>query len=334
MQHIANNTCRGRDRLQTAIKYFLAVILVLTFVVFSLLSQKFLSISNIRDILRSASILAIAAMGMLLCLTVGDMNFAIGAQISFTGIVIGLIMDQYSGNGAYVLAITLGILASVLVSIVCAVFIVTLKVPSFVGTLGVQMLITGLVRKLNGNTAYFSFNWESNYTFIGQTNLLGIIPVPLVIGTVVVLIVWVLMAKTTRGRNFFALGANPIASQQMGINIQKEKYIAYAICGALVGIAGVLQTSVTKSATITMGSEMLLPTIAACMLGATFLTPGKYNVWGTVIASIFTFVVQYGVICMGLQFNMKDVIQGIILIIAISLVALVRKEGLPQVRFD
>ena len=122
--------------------------------------------------------------------------------------------------------------------------------------------------------------------------------------------------------------------QQMGINIQKEKYIAYTICGALVGIAGVLQTSVTKSATITMGSEMLLPTIAACMLGATFLTPGKYNVWGTVIASIFTFVVQYGVICMGLQFNMKDVIQGIILIIAISLVALVRKEGLPQVRFD
>lgn len=324
----------AKDRIQAAVKYFLIVALAIVFAYFSFASSKFFSFANIRDILRSAGVLSIAAMGMMLCLTMGDMNFAVGAQISLSAAVIGVFTDAVVTSWSYPAAVVLGILSSVLVGLLTALFVVTLKVPAFIGTLGVQMIITGVVRFLTKNTVFFSFNWGKKYTVIGQTNLFGILPLPLLIAVIIDILIWILMTKTTRGRKIFALGANATASRQMGINIEKEKYFTYILCGLLTGVAGLLQTSINMNASVSTGSEMLLPAIAACMLGATFLTPGKYNVWGTVIACVFSYVIQYGVVCMGLQFNMREVIQGIVLIVAISGIALVRKEGLPQVKFE
>lgn len=320
--------------LQNTIRYFLAIILVLTVVLFSVLTKSFLSVGNVMDILRSAGVLSVMALGMTICLTMGDMNFALGAQITITAAVIGNIMNMSQAWWAYPAALVAGIGASVLIGALTALIVVSFNVPAFIGTLALQMILTGIGRVLTGNTVMYSAKWSEAYTFIGQTKLFGVVPLAVLLCAAICICVWIYMAKTRSGRNLFALGANPIASKQMGVNIAKEKYKAYLICGLLVGIAAALQTSVNKNASVSMGSEMLLPAISTTMLGATFLTPGKYNTWGTVVAAIFLYVIQYGVISMGLQFNMREVVQGIILVIAVGAIALIREDGLPQVKFE
>ena len=99
-------------------------------------------------------------------------------------------------------------------------------------------------------------------------------------------------------------------------------------------MAGVLQTSISNSVNISAGSGYLMSAISSGILGATFLTPGKYNVPGTVIAAMINVIVRIGVVSMGASNYATDLVQGAILLIAIALIALAREDGLPAVSFN
>ncbi len=319
--------------LQTLVKYFLLIALVVVAIVFGIARPEFFALTNLMNILRTASVLGILTLSMTTVMTTGDMNFAIGVQATIAGAIVGRLMASDTFN-IYPLAVAAAIGASVLIGAITAFFVIHLRVPAFIGTLALQIILQGFAKRLTDNKTLFSDKWTESYTAIGQGFVFEVVPIPVIIFVVVAIVMWIYTEKTRSGRYLFALGANSTACLNMGIKIRKEKLKAYLISGVLAGMVGVIQTSISYNVSLTLGSDMLLPAISGTMLGATFLTPGKYNVAGSVVAALLLVLVQNGVMSLGGSLYVKDIFQGAILMVAMGIIAKVRKEGLPSVKFD
>lgn len=317
---------------QNLARYFLVIVLFLVAALFGIIESRFFNVTNIMDILRTSSVIGMLTLSMMACMITGDMNFALGVQATIAAAVVGNVMASPINN--YPLAIILAVLVSVGISALTAFFVIQLKVPAFIGTLALQIALNGLAKSMTGNTTMFSDKWGEGYVRLGQGYVFGIIPNPVIVFVIVVIIMWIYFEKTRSGRYIFALGANATACKQMGINIKMEKLKGYLISGALAAIVGIVQTSISNNVSIKLGGDMLLPAISGTMLGATFLVPGKYNVAGSVIAAVLLVLVENGVMNLGGSMYVKDIFQGIILMVAMGIIARVRKEGLPSVRFE
>ena len=114
--------------------------------------------------------------------------------------------------------------------------------------------------------------------------------------------------------------------------MRRIKIIAFVICSLVCGFSGILSCSKTVNVMATSGSSIMMDAMAAAMLGATFLRPGRFNIQGTVVAALLTAIITNGIIFCGYPDYIKDIINGIILIIAVGYIAMTRKEGLPSVK--
>lgn len=110
------------------------------------------------------------------------------------------------------------------------------------------------------------------------------------------------------------------------------KIIAFVICSVVCGFSGIMASSKTANVMNTLGSSLMMDAMAAAMMGATFLRPGRFNIPGTVVAALLTSIISNGIIFMGAPDFLKDMISGVILIIAVGYIAMTRKEGLPSVK--
>lgn len=317
---------------QDLIRYFLLIVLVLSFAVFGVINHNFFALENVMNILRSVSVTSIMALGMLLIVNTGEINFAIGAQLTLAGAIVGNMLDSMTFHD-YWLAVAVAFVAIELSVAFILVLMLVFHIPSFIATLGTSVILDAAVKYLTGNVTMVSQFWPPAFSMFGQTYLAGVVPLPFVIMVVLAVLVYLFMEKTVPGRNMFSVGANPVAANQMGISVARVKIAAFLACGAFVTLAGVMQASIANSVILTTGDSYLLPVISSSILGATFLTPGKYNVPGTIIASLFAVVVRMGIVSIGAGTYLTDVMQGIILIVSVSLIANIRSEGLPSVSF-
>ena len=318
--------------MQSFTRYFLLIALLLSFAVFGVLEPNYFSTDNIMNILRSVSVTSLMAFGMLLVVNTGEINFAIGAQLTLAGAIVGHMLDSRTFHN-YFVAVLVAFIAIELSMVLILFLILYLRIPAFIATLGASAILDAAAKYLTGNVTLLSQLWPESFSFLGQTYIGGTVPLPFVIMTIFAILVYVFMEKTTIGRDMFCVGANITAANQMGINVKRMKIIAFLLCGFFVTLAGIIQASIANSIILSTGSSYLLPVISSSILGATFLKPGKYNVPGTLIASLFTVVVRIGVVSIGAGSFLTDVMQGIILIISVSMIANIRKEGLPSVSF-
>lgn len=155
---------------------------------------------------------------------------------------------------------------------------------------------------------------------------MGIIPVSVILLALCTIIAFVFMEKTKTGRYIYAVGANPVAAQHVGINIRRNRRIAFVVCSMFAGFAGIIQASMLSNVTPSMGDSNFLPAMSTCMLGATFLRPGVFNILGTILGSILLAVISNGLTMVGASFFLKDIIQGAVLIFAVGFVAVIRHK--------
>ncbi len=317
---------------QTLTKFFLLIVLVLAFLFFGLVNASFFSVENIMNILRSVSVASLMAFGMLLVVNTGEINFAIGAQLTLAGAVVGNMLNSLTFHNYLAAALVALVVIELSMGLILF-LILRLHIPAFIATLGVSTVLDAATKYLTGNVSLYSNFWPSSFSILGQTYLGGVVPLPFVIMIVIAVLVYFFMEKTVMGRNMFCIGANAAAASQMGIQVNKLKIICFLICGVFVTLAGLMQASIENAVMLSSGSNLLLPVISSSILGASFLTPGKFNVPGTLIASLFTVVLRIGVVSLGAGTFMTDVMQGIILIVSVALIANIRSEGLPSVSF-
>jgi ribose/xylose/arabinose/galactoside ABC-type transport system permease subunit len=310
-------------------KYFLLMAIVFVSIIFGIAEPCFFLFANILDIIRSGSIIGLMAIGLSHAMIAGEFDFSIGAVATFTACITGLLLANQNVNN-FLIAMIISLLLACIVGFINAFNTLKIGIPAFIATLGLSTLLNGLTKYITGGGVFYALNWPKTFVFLGQ-GLIYNIPIPAIIFIVALLIAWIFTESTRTGRYLFSVGANPIAAAHVGINVKKAKAIAFIFSAFFAGFGGIIQGSTLGSITPGMGDGNLLPAISATMLGATFLRAGIPNIPGTVIGALLLGVISNGLTMIGASFFMKDIIQGIILLISVGIIATMKGGKLAGV---
>lgn len=313
-------------------RVFLLIALIVIAGIFQAVQPRFLMINNIMNLLATSSIIGVLALGNMILMSAGEMSFSIGAQCTVIGAVFGKFLAGETSNNLF-LAFVLSVAASAAIGLFLAFCTVKIGVPTFVCTLAVATVIDGCTQLLNDGTTLFSKFWPAGFNLM-QMKIGRLVPVAVIVFICLAVITHVVYEKTRFGRHMYAIGSNPTAANNSGISVTKMRVWAFVISSVFFGFAGMIAASYNNSVSLTMGSELMLPAIAATMLSATFLQIGKYNVPGTVLAAILMIVIQNGVISAGYPIYVKDIVQGVLLTVAVAAIAIIKEDGLPSVKLD
>ncbi|NRR16073.1 ABC transporter permease [Bacillus pacificus] len=295
----------------------LIVLLLIEFILFSLINSDFLNISNLLFSTNDFLFIAIAAIPMTFVIVTGGIDVSVGSIMGLTSILIGVLWM----NGIPILfAVIIVLIISCLAGAINGLIIKMTDVEPLVVTLGTMFLYGGIALVISGGAGASGYEGISglpdtfvqlaNGSFIGIPNLLWLLIVLTVLCTV-------LFHRTIYGRHVKLTGANENAAKYTGIKTKKVVIIAYILSGLGGGLGGAFLTAYFGSARADMGSETILPIITAVVLGGTLITGGKGSIIGTVLASIFIGLMQYGLQMTGLTNEQSNVVIGIILILSV-----------------
>lgn len=313
-------------------RVFLLIALIIIAGIFQAAQPRFLMINNVMNLLAASSIIGVLALGNMILMSAGEMSFSIGAQCTVIGAIFGRFLASETSNNLF-LAFVLSVTASAAIGLFLAFCTVKIGVPTFVCTLAVATVIDGCTQLLNDGTTLYSKFWPSGFNLM-QMKAGNLVPMAVIVFICLAVITHIVYEKTRFGRHMYAIGSNPTAANNSGISVTGMRIFAFVISSVFFGFAGMLAASYNNSVSLTMGSELMLPAIAATMLSATFLQIGKYNVPGTVLAAVLMIVIQNGVISAGYPIYVKDIVQGALLTVAVAAIAIIKEDGLPSVKLD
>lgn len=295
----------------------LIVLLLIEFILFSLINSDFLNISNLLFSTNDFLFIAIAAIPMTFVIVTGGIDVSVGSIMGLTSILIGVLWM----NGISILfAVIISLIISCLAGALNGLIIKMTHVEPLVVTLGTMFLYGGIALVISGGAGASGYEGISGLpdafvqlasgSFIGIPNLLWLL-------IVLTVLCAVLFHRTIYGRHVKLTGANENAAKYTGIKTKKVVIIAYMLSGLGGGLGGTFLTAYFGSARADMGSETILPIITAVVLGGTLITGGKGSIIGTVLASIFIGLMQYGLQMTGLTNEQSNVVIGIILILSV-----------------
>lgn len=294
--------------------------LVALLVFFSLASPQFLQTDNLVGILQSTAVNGVLAIACTFVIITGGIDLSVGTLMTFCAVMAGVVLT-YMGlplAGGIAAAILFGALAGG----VSGLLIAKLKIPPFIATLGMMMLLKGLSLVISGTKPIY-FNDTPGFSAISQDSLIGYLmpslPIPngVLILFLVALVASVLLSKTILGRYTFALGSNEEAVRLSGVNTDFWKVVVYTVSGAICGIAGLLIASRLNSAQPALGQGYELDAIAAVVIGGTSLSGGSGTILGTIIGAFIMSVLTNGLRILSVAQEWQTVVTGVIIILAV-----------------
>lgn len=292
--------------------------LIIIFIVFSIISDNFLTQSNIMSILLSTTVSGVLAIGMTYCIIGGGMDLSVGTNMTFSMIVMARLMTE-SGLPVFV-CIILGILCGTLVGVINGILVAKVNIPPFIQTLGMMYVCKGAALVISGTRPVYL---DTNYFLKVTTgSLLGdLTGLPIPNGAVILLLICILayflLNKTVFGRYIYSIGSNEEATRLSGINVMKWKLAAYAMCGTMAGVAAMLTCSRLASAQPSLGAGYEMEAIAACIIGGASPKGGEGSVQGTVIGAFLMTVLINGLRIMSVPSEWQTVVEGVVIIVAV-----------------
>ena len=294
--------------------------LIVLMVFFSLASPNFLQTDNLVSILQATAVNGVLAIASTFVIITGGIDLSVGTLMTFCAVMAGVFLT-YLG-----LPLPLGIFAAIffgaLVGLSSGTLIAKLKIPPFIATLGMMMLLKGLSLVISGTKPIY-FTDTPNFSVISQDSLLGELIPSLPIPNAVLILFLVAMAasvvlnKTSLGRYTFALGSNEEAARLSGVNVDLWKIVVYTVSGGICGIAGLLIASRLNSAQPALGQGYELDAIAAVVIGGTSLSGGTGTIVGTIIGAFIMSVLTNGLRILSVAQEWQTVLTGVIIILAV-----------------
>lgn len=299
---------------------FFWVILVLAFTLLE--PNKFLTLSNISNILGSNSVLLVVTLAALIPLMLGDFDLSVGAVSGLSAMVVALLNAQH--NVPIVVSCLIAIVVGVAVGAVNAIFVVGFGNDTFIVTLASGTIATGIVYEISqSNTVSLTSMSLSQWTFLH--NLFGI-PLEFYYGLALVIVLWYWSRMTSLGQQALFVGQSRDVARLSGIGVRRLRTGGFMLAGFLAAISGILAAGMSGSADPTSGPALMLPAFAAAFLGTTSIQPGRFNAIGTVIAVYFLATGVSGLQLLGAQNSIQDLFYGGALITAVTLSGLVRRR--------
>ncbi|WP_141523500.1 ABC transporter permease [Bacillus toyonensis] len=295
----------------------LIVFLLIEFILFSFLNSDFFNVSNLLFSTNDFLFIAIAAIPMTFVIVTGGIDVSVGSIMGLTSILIGVL---WMSGIPILFAVIIALIISCLAGALNGIIIKMTGVEPLVVTLGTMFLYGGIALVISGGAGASGYEGISGlpdaYVQLANGSLVGI-PNLLWILIVLTVLCTVLFHRTIYGRHVKLTGANENAAKYTGIKTEKVVIIAYIISGLGGGLGGAFLTAYFGSARADMGSETILPIITAVVLGGTLITGGKGSIIGTVLASVFIGLMQYGLQMTSLTNEQSNVVIGIILILSV-----------------
>ena len=291
--------------------------LVIFSVVVSLINDRFMTGSNILNILRQTSINSIIAAGMTFVIITGGIDLSVGATLALSGAVVAMLISLgYSPIVAIIAALAVGGGIGFFNGVVIA----KGKLQPFIVTLATMTVFRGITLVFTDGKP-ISAGYEKNAEFlsgIGNGYFLGI-PIPIIIMIFVFIIGFYILTQTTLGRYVYSLGGNEEATKLSGVNTDRIKIMVYTISGVLAALAGIIITARLSSAQPTAGSGYELDAIAAVVLGGTSLAGGVGSILGTVTGALIIGVLNNALNLMNVSSYYQLLAKGIVILIAVLL---------------
>ena len=291
------------------------IIFIFWCIFLAIVTNSFLTVSNIMTILRQASIVGIIAIGETFIVLMGaGMDISLAAILGLTGVIVA---TSITGGFAVITAGLAGIVLGGIIGYFNGILVTRMRINGIVVTLGMMYALEGVAFVLTKGQTISSPAMETLAPL--SRGYLGPVPVPVLLLFIFYAGAFYVLNYTVFGARAYAIGNNERASWLSGININRYKLLGYLIAGLLAGFGGVMQTARMGSATGGMGSEFLFPILTAAILGGISLSGGRGKIQNVLIAAVFLTTINNGLILLNVPIYSQKIISGCILILALSL---------------
>jgi ribose transport system permease protein len=272
---------------------------------------------NLQSIAQSAALPLLLGLGQTFVIIAGGIDLSVGFVMGLSAVVMARLMQALTPTSP-ALALAVGLVAAVVIAVVPGLIngtlISRLKVPPFIGTLGMYGVARGAgFLAANGTTVPVN----NPYLFsMGNDRLLGV-PVPVVITIALVLVMHWVLSQTRFGQYTYAVGGNRTATLRAGIDVRRHTLLLYMISAACAGVAGMIYTARFSAGAAQAGEPLLLDSIAAVVIGGASLFGGSGTIIGTVIGALIIAVIQYGLVFINVEPFWQFVAVGIVIIVSV-----------------
>lgn len=287
-------------------------VVVLLFAVFSIAAPSFFSLRNATGVLGQASTLLLACLGSSFVVLMGSIDLSVGAMVLLVGSATVIALN-FGDLGVFALAFAI-LLGTGLGSINGAIFAFG-RIPSFVVTLGTLSVFTGAAwQLLEGRALRFD---SAVFESLAIAQLIPRVPNIALFA----IVGWAIMAwvgaKTRFGRYMYAIGGGEAVARTAGLPVRRYQVYAFALSGAMAGLAGALATARLGAAGPTLGQDLLLNTLAAIVVGGTSLAGGVGGVHRTLVGVLIIALLDNGLNLMGVNQYTQMVIKGAVVVLAV-----------------
>lgn len=301
-----------------AANYALVVVFAAICVVFSLVTDTFLSPANLFNVLvNNVVLLAIVAFGLTLVVSSGGIDLSVGVAVDLASMVFVMLLGAGHGVMASVAA---GLGIAVFVGLLNAILITRLKISPFLATLGVlfigqstQQLATGGGQPIYLITGAPAAAFDS----IARSALLHV-PTPVIVLVACGFAVYLLLHRSVFGRQIVALGVQPGVARYSGIRVARQLSWVYVACALLSGVAGILLSATVKSYVPLSGNAFLLDAIGATFIGTTLSSERRPSVPGTLIGVLMLAAMKNGLLLVGWNFYWQQVGIGVLVFVVLA----------------
>ncbi|HTW25608.1 MAG TPA: ABC transporter permease [Acetobacteraceae bacterium] len=272
--------------------------------------------------LRSIAVFAVApvllGLGQTLVIIAGGIDLSVGFTMGFAAVIaahVANIGGAAAGNAAgLLLAIVAALLASLIPGAVNGWLIARLRIPPFIGTLGMFGVARGIAYLAAGGTTVPVSNAWLNW--LGNGQIAGF-PVVVLITLAVVIAMHYVLSQTRFGQYTYAIGGNRQAAVRAGVNVRRVTVLLYILSALCAGVDGILYTGRFSAGAPQAGEPLLLDSIAAVVIGGASLFGGSGTIIGTIIGALIIAVIQYGLVFVDVEPFWQFVAVGVVIIISV-----------------
>lgn len=287
---------------------------ILVFLLSAIIAPRSLLQASLLAMIVPAAVLAVAAIGQTLVVQQKGIDLAAPGYISVAAAVVVFAPEKLGVPG--LVAVVLALLVAMLAGLLNGFFITKLNVTPIISSLALNSLLLGVMWTVSGGGA---LNASAELTWFAKNSLFGL---PLIVWFAVLLVIVtaLVMSKTSIGRRFVGVGANPVTARATGVKVNRYIVGSYIASGFFAGLAGILLVAYLGKSSITIGAPYLFPIISAVIVGGAVLTGGRGSVIASAIAALFLSQVVQMVLTLGAPESVRLLVDAL----AIALASAVR----------
>ncbi|MBU2532070.1 MAG: ABC transporter permease [Alphaproteobacteria bacterium] len=311
--------------LDTFLRYGFLIVFAGFFALFTVVNPIFVTPGNILNIVEGSAVLLILALGMTLVVSMGGIDLSVGIALDFGAAFAVVAMKNYGIDWST--AVLIGIAGGTLVGGLNAILVVGLNVSPFLATLGTFFIGSSVQRIFTNGGGPISYRkMPEEFRNLALGDVFGI-PSEVIIALVLLAIYFVVLQRSIFGRRAHAIGMQTSAALVAGIKVKLYVALGFVLASGTCAIGGIIAAANMRMFTPLAGFSYLMDAIAAVFIGAAINARGRPNVMGTVVGVLFLAMVTNGLNLMGLDFNTKDALSGLILVGALALAVSQQKRG-------